>query len=176
MPGFHHRPGCACDVCSHPTYAEGKARVRRTDPAVRFWARVDKSGECWRWTGAIGKPGYGNFWDGTRYMNAHRFALESVVGPLPFGAQACHRCDNRWCVRPDHLFVGSAGENMRDAVNKGRMRPWHAEKTECKRGHPLSGANLHIRASDGGRICKTCRRDRDREVKRQLRAARKEAA
>lgn len=52
---------------------------------------------------------------------AHRYAYELVNGPIPDGIDVCHRCDNRGCVRFDHLFAGTRSDNMRDASSKGRI-------------------------------------------------------
>jgi hypothetical protein len=78
----------------------------------------------------------------------------------------CHRCDNPRCVRLDHLFSGTASDNMQDANSKGRLRLGgqpriNAEKTECIRGHALSGTNLFI-TLEGNRQCRECRRMRNR--------------
>ena len=58
--------------------------------ADRFLAKVDDSGECWLWTGAVMKNGYGRFWNGTEVVNAHRFAYEFFVGPIPVGLDVDH--------------------------------------------------------------------------------------
>lgn len=88
--------------------------------ADRFWGKVEVTPGCWLWMGARDTNGYGNFYLAGRTTKAHRFALETVCGPLGIGMQACHRCDNPPCVRPDHLFPGTALENQRDSVTKGR--------------------------------------------------------
>ena len=92
----------------------------------RFWAKVAKSDGCWEWTAEIGYKGYGRFclWSlGKRStVAAHRVAWELTSGPIPVGLMVCHRCDNRKCVRPDHLFLGTNQDNMTDMKNKGRSR------------------------------------------------------
>lgn len=99
------------------------AEVSRHVPiANRFWSKVDKSGDCWLWTGHRLKNGYGQFsLTTTRPVKAHRFAWELAHGPIPGGMMVCHHCDNPPCVRPDHLFLGTAKDNTQDAIRKGRM-------------------------------------------------------
>lgn len=104
----------------------------------RFWSKVDKNGPipdhcpeigpCWTWTSAKHKNGYGAFrlskpkWV-TAY--AHRLSWELHYGPVEVDSSGrtfdvCHHCDNRSCVRPEHMFVGSRSDNMRDMREKGR--------------------------------------------------------
>jgi hypothetical protein len=97
----------------------------------RFWAKVRKvEGEdaCWEWTGTTqrlhpsGSGGYGVFKDGGRMFYAHRTSWEMANGgPVPEGFHICHHCDNRLCVRPDHLFLGTPADNMHDRDAKGRV-------------------------------------------------------
>ncbi|MGO2813381.1 MAG: HNH endonuclease signature motif containing protein [Brevibacterium aurantiacum] len=79
---------------------------------ARFWAKVDKSGSCWLWTGAINHRGYGRFrWDGDARL-AHRVAYLTLVGPLDAGMQVDHICYERRCVNPAHLHAVSQSQNQ----------------------------------------------------------------
>jgi hypothetical protein len=94
-------------------------------PAVeRFWKKVDRKGDsdCWTWTGAKCKKGYGRFADddGSKTL-VHRFSLELALGrKLLDGLNALHSCDNPSCVNPSHLREGTQEENMRDAIERNR--------------------------------------------------------
>jgi len=87
----------------------------------RFWSKVTKTPTCWRWTAACSGRGYGVFKYRGRQDGAHRVSWLLTFGEIPDGLQVLHRCDNRWCVRPDHLFLGTQEDNMQDASRKGRM-------------------------------------------------------
>lgn len=79
---------------------------------------------CWLWTGSNNQR-YGivsRLVNGKRrQMRAHRFAFELFVGPIPRGSVVCHKCDTPLCVNPDHLFVGTQADNLRDGILKGRI-------------------------------------------------------
>lgn len=90
----------------------------------RFWRFVDKSGECWTWTGGSrGQKGYGMIQiggKGSPKVLAHRLSYELHHGSIPEGLVVMHSCDNPSCVNPSHLAVGTQSQNILDAINKGR--------------------------------------------------------
>ena len=89
------------------------------NPVDRFWAQVDKSGECWTWTGYLTKKGYGSITWGKRQRPAHRVSWMIHFGEIPEGLVVRHRCDNPPCVRPDHLELGTVGDNVGDMWERG---------------------------------------------------------
>jgi len=91
------------------------------DPTIpaRFWSKVQKADTCWFWTGARTAKGYGLL---KPNLYAHRLAYEFAYGPIPKGKCVLHHCDCRHCVNPEHLWIGTKGDNNRDMIAKGRYR------------------------------------------------------
>lgn len=113
-------------------------------PADRFWAKVDQTGSCWLWTGAITDQGYGNFWAAGKNVYAHRFAWELVRGETPQGHLDHQTTCPKNCVNPDHLRVTSHKQNLENRAgaqsnSKSGVRGvvWHkrAKKWEARITH-----------------------------------------
>jgi hypothetical protein len=119
--------------------------------ADRFWKKVAKGDGCWNWIGRRNALGYGflKALNGRRQVRAHRISWELHFGPIPDGLAVLHRCDNPPCVRPDHLFLGTQTDNMRDMWTKGRGRSdWTTHRGAGNGRAKLSEADvLAIRAS-----------------------------
>ena len=147
--------------------------ARRCDTKTleeRFWEKVRKGPGCWEWTGAntgAKSGGYGLFFFEGEIHRASRISLMLAGSPVPKNLCALHKCDNPPCVRPDHLFIGTRSENLKDAYRKGRAHDGgQAErnrmKTHCPQGHPYDEENTYT-SREGVRACRACGRIRDRK-------------
>lgn len=109
--------------------ARGTTDSPRESFADAFWSNlVIIGGGCWEWLRALNEHGYGVFRSASKNLAhgipevlAHRVAWHLTHGPIPDGLFVCHHCDNRKCVKPDHLFIGTARDNALDMVRKGRQ-------------------------------------------------------
>jgi hypothetical protein len=128
----------------------------------RWESKVDKTGDCWLWTGGLDRYGYGKFYLQYRTLIAHRVGYEFLVGPIRDGDEldhTCHKrdsgcipssCMHRRCVNPDHLEPLTRADHVLRTAEGG---------TRCRHGHRYTEENTYWR-SNGRRECRTCRRIR----------------
>ena len=126
---------CACGCGSMLT--KGKAIYKpghwaktsngRKNDMARFFAHVDKSQDCWIWTGHKDKHGYGSLSYEGKHWKTHRLSYYLTHGSIPDGMGVLHKCDNPSCVNPDHLFVGTQSTNVADM--KSKLRCAYGEKS-----------------------------------------------
>jgi hypothetical protein len=97
---------------------------------------------CWLWQGHTDTRGYGQVWIAQQFTLLHRWAYEQKNNlKLQSADHCCHRCDTPNCVNPDHIFIGSASDNIRDAVKKGRH--------SCNKIGPSQVKNIRSRLEQG---------------------------
>jgi len=115
----------------------------------RFVEKIETGEGCWEWKAARNNRGYGWFRIGDKMVQAHRAIYAATVGAIPAGMCVCHRCDNPSCVRPSHLFLGTAQDNAIDMAKKHRG-------TVSKNGLPFGvarvGKGFMARLSHGGKL------------------------
>lgn len=133
----HYRRWRACgDPVGEPRI--GRPRGPMPLDPKRFWAKVEKTAECWVWKGARGHWLYGLIrWNGRTEL-AHRVSYELLVGPIPDGLVIDHLCRNTLCVRPDHLEPVTNAENVLRGFSPPAIA---ARRAECAQGHPYTPEN-----------------------------------
>lgn len=98
----------------------------------RFFEKFERGTGCWEWTASVDSWGYGHLGDGRRLKLAHRLSWEIHRGAIPNGLKVLHHCDNRRCVNPDHLFLGTVADNNGDMYAKGRgVNPRGTQHGRC---------------------------------------------
>lgn len=134
-----------------------------------FWKDCERgAGGCWLWTGRTNGAGYGLYFHGPKghLVLAHRRAFEALHGPIQ--DELDHLCKMRNCCNPAHLEDVTRRENVLRSNNMGAR---NARKTHCDRGHPFDEANT-FRLGNGGRGCRTCRREYQRDSYRRRKSGR----
>lgn len=123
-------------------------RIEQADgPDKRILDRLDRSGECWLWTGALDASGRGRVWRNGKLTIHHRAVWEILVGPIPAGALLCHHCDNPTCGNPAHLYVGDSKTNVDDMVRRRRHWMHRDPKKSAEIGRVLGSSNTWARGA-----------------------------
>lgn len=142
-----------CSYCNRPVHRRPNPPDQRycsrackdadhTPLSVRFWRHVQKTDTCWLWTAGCDTHGYGRTRDDdNRDIGAHRASFLLAYGHIPDGLRVLHRCDNPSCVRPDHLFIGTQQDNVRDCIAKGRHSKLTPEQVTQIRQSLASGVS-----------------------------------
>lgn len=112
----------------------------------RFWSKVNKTDTCWLWTG-YPLNRYGQFTVDNKTVKAHRFSYITFKGPIPKNVNVCHTCDTALCVNPEHLFLGTQSDNVKDMHKKGRANK--ALGSKAGRSRLTADQVLEIRAMAG---------------------------
>ncbi len=123
---------------------------------------------CWLWQACKDSDGYGYLQVAGKSLGAHRVSWKLINGSVPEGLYVLHSCDTPSCVNPDHLFVGTNTDNMRDKVKKGR--DFNLNKQMCIRGHAFDEKNTrnHMRPSgEWHRTCRACDALRSKRYRKQ---------
>lgn len=130
-PGRNYRTK---QYCSRPCYELSKRSTPEQIEAA-FWAKVDKSGDCWLWTGYKQPDGYGQLRANGKFYNSHKFSYEMANGPIPKSLEVMHSCHVRHCVNPSHMRLGTHAQNVAESVAEKRHtfgeRNHHAKLTEA---------------------------------------------
>ncbi len=121
--GFVDGHSAQCKTCKEARRRLTTGAQKRDRSPQRFWKRVDKTGECWLWTGAKQPRGYGKTqWEG-KFVGAHVLAWFLTHGTWPT-QYILHHCDTPPCCNPEHLFEGTAKDNAQDRDRKNRGNMW----------------------------------------------------
>lgn len=133
-----------------PDIIQLQFQLERSPVEKRFWDKINRDAPngCWLWTACISvHGGYGLFMYEGRLQVAHRVAWKLLIGPIPGGLKLCHDCpdgDNPACVNPDHLFLGTQKDNIRDCISKGRRAEPYKPLGRLNPNNKLSVADVQL--------------------------------
>jgi len=145
-----------------PCTPQWRKRPTLRNTPERFFGRTKWVGECLEWQGGLLPNGYGTTTWNMEKISTHRLAWRLANGSIPKGLMVLHKCNNKKCVNHKHLYLGTASDNMKDAVACGAYKsPWKA-RTHCSRGHEYTAESTAIEVRRGRemRVCRACRRER----------------
>lgn len=132
-----------------------KSEFRRVKFILLKRRKITES-DCWEYTGCNRGNGYGVICLAGKYIGTHQASM-MIFKPLEFKAylNTLHKCNNKICFNPDHLYMGTHAQNERDKKIAGRNA--NTNKTHCPRGHKYTEENTYIQPSTGSRLCRICR-------------------
>lgn len=133
-------------------YATDSQRIER------FWSLTDRTSTsgCWLWTGYKYKSGYGRICFKMKRLLCSRFSWYLTYGEIPAGKLVCHTCDNRLCINPNHLFLGTHMDNHLDMVSKGREN-FQKPRAYCKNGHFWTKEITYSYLKPSGKFGRQCK-------------------
>lgn len=142
----------------------------KTKDKKRFWAKVNKTNNCWLWK-STSKKRYGEFKLNYKMEKAHRVSWAIKYKNIPNNLFVLHKCDIPKCVNPSHLFLGTQQDNIKDMIKKGRQPSFYNRNKYCSKGHEITD----VKRSSGNiiRRCLVCdkiRNDSYREINKEKRS------
>lgn len=132
-----------------PARATEYSELATAGVAERFWSHVRIGEGCWEWLGKRNPRGYGRVRISGREQLAHRIAWQLTHGKIPPGKVVLHVCDHPWCVRPDHLRLGTQAENVRDMFRKGRNVNVRGERHPAAKLTQEQVMSIRMRCANG---------------------------